>query len=151
MDTNSQIEDDKDYQIAELQLQLKEAREEIRLLRSVEDEKDQQIFAAPENFVPKYTKGPWHVFRVDDQCHSISSANGHAVTGQDLDFWFADDDENAMANAYLMAASPELYEALVSAKEQLKAYVETFLKTPFRDDQIDTAIAKAEGRNRRDF
>lgn len=148
MATNGKSEVDKDNQIAVLQLQLKKAREEIRLLRSVEDENNTPFFATSGNFVPKYTKGPWHVFRVDDLCHSISSANGYAVTGQDLDFWFADDDENSMANAYLMAASPELYEALVSAKEQLKGYVESFLKIPFEDEQIDHAIAKAEGRIR---
>lgn len=147
MDTNSQIEIDKDDRIAELEQQLTAARAEIKQLRSVGRKELQQI-SASENFIPKYTKGPWCLFQVDDECYSIRASNAFALTSQDLDFWFYDADENAMANAYLMAASPELYEALVSAKEQLAAYVETFLKTPFKDDQIETAIAKAEGRIR---
>jgi hypothetical protein len=98
-----------------------------------------------EGFSPKYTQGPWDLFQVDDQCMSISGAGGRSIVSQDLDFYFFPDDENAMANAYLITASPDLYEALVSANSQLKALSAKFLNTAFNDEKIEAAIAKAEG------
>ena len=54
---------------------------------------------------PKYTKGPWE--NVDDAY--IEAANGTVVVNE---MNTALPDEQITANAHLIAAAPELYEAL---------------------------------------
>jgi hypothetical protein len=110
--------------IIELERQIERARSELQQLHS-----NVSMAQSSEGFSPKYTQGPWDLFQVDDQCMSISGAGGR----------------NAMANAYLITASPDLYEALVSANSQLKALSAKFLNTAFNDEKIEAAIAKAEG------
>lgn len=126
--------------IIELERQIESARNELQQLRS-----NDSMALSSEGFRPKYTQGPWDLFQVDDQCMSISGAGGRRIVSQDLDFYFFPHDENAMANAYLITASPDLYEALIIANSQLKALSAKFLNTTFNDEKIEAAIAKAEG------
>lgn len=60
----------------------------------------------------QFTPGPWEVCPIDDGCgYGIDGANGEAVC-----FWAAGDEPNngiqKGSDAHLIAAAPELYEAL---------------------------------------
>lgn len=96
----------------------------------------------------KFTKGPW-------SCHSPVGSNG---------FWYVDNSpsittgsvatlytENAMANAHLIAAAPEMYEMLdrVTSNYQEAASVAEHegYETKYAQDKVfvDALLAKARG------
>jgi hypothetical protein len=85
----------------------------------------------------KHTPGPWHVNAGDYKYHIYYSR-------EQSDHYFVEvdgnDDDEAKANARLIAAAPELLAALKTARKCLKSchYV-----GPERET-IDAAIAKAE-------
>jgi hypothetical protein len=86
----------------------------------------------------EYTKGPWRWDRLDD----LRSSNDEAIVeGAN---YFGNDDSAAYANKSLIAAAPEMYEALKVTREALigefgqRIYLVNF-------GRIEESIAKAEG------
>lgn len=77
----------------------------------------------------KFTPGPWAIdpaTRPAEVCtiyglpESETDGQGFAYVRGALGYWEAEEEEN-MANAHLIAAAPELYEALVEAEKDLVA------------------------------
>ena len=105
----------------------------------------------------KHTKGPWRVC-VDDTGGQYSGWPSIAAS-EELDttvihragfhheFWdWHPGLPEALANAHLIAAAPDLLEALEDARAQLEAYEEeTGSGEYFNDTRINAAIAKAKG------
>jgi hypothetical protein len=86
----------------------------------------------------KHTPGPWQVYR-----RSIVTASDKSIVAEIV---VNGDQSETKSNAYLIAAAPNMLEALKQAKTAM-------LKTgprPNTDDEImhllDAAIAKAEGK-----
>lgn len=93
----------------------------------------------------KHTKGPWHCTKKHPR--QISDARGFKIAkclrltkGSN----FSMPEEEAQANAHLIAAAPELLEAL-------KAVLDSLFESGRRDfeaeQRAEDAIAKAEGRS----
>lgn len=103
----------------------------------------------------QHTKGPWEVMW-EDHANVIIGADQAVIA----DCFHADDrtqgpreQEQALANARLIASAPELLEALNHAHNSLRTFrnvpKEEQEWTSFDDDvmeAIERAIAKAEGR-----
>ena len=99
-----------------------------------------------------YTKGPWKVVENDDGDAAI--AMGSALDSPEhyscRDYWTSEaeyGEQGVMANAHLIAAAPDMYEALKRMVENNEGYVCGFdnpCKCP--RCQAMTAIAKADGR-----
>jgi hypothetical protein len=92
----------------------------------------------------KHTPGPWEVIRQDDGSLAIVNNNGDIITyAFDLS-----DDINALQNANLIAAAPELlaalYEALPFINDDDGAYKAGYAKKV--EQRILAAINKAEGK-----
>jgi len=94
----------------------------------------------------KHTEGPWKVDGITELCiydvdsrfiglASITSIKGSNDT-------YNEAYEEAKANARLMAAAPELLEALMLAKDMM---IVNDLSLPYTFEVIDEAIAKARG------
>ena len=92
----------------------------------------------------KHTPGPWNLqlgtagdWRVD---RSTSEWNicGRLSTVEHME-------RESFANAHLIAAAPDLLEALEDARAQLEAYEEELSGEHFNDTRINAAIAKAKG------
>lgn len=84
----------------------------------------------------KWTPGPW-VYVADD-CNGEFFGCGVAQHKDAPEFiWFDNciDVETDIATAHLIAAAPEMYEALKHAAKNI----------PHPDQMIDAAISKAEG------
>jgi len=102
-----------------------------------------------------FTPGPWDrvettVFRLDETetCNRFAAQiqGGYKERGQG---WSKDErtsDEELLANAHLIAAAPELYEALESAKEWLEQCrgAGVFVHPQVIPD-CEAALAKARG------
>lgn len=89
-----------------------------------------------------YTRGEWTVFRFSD------FHNWKVRTGEDN--WFIDCgiEENAEANANLIAAAPDMYEALKAIRDFLVEYRRTVndpSSWPILN-KMNEALAKAEGK-----
>lgn len=82
-----------------------------------------------------FTPGPWEVERSVMGCRSITR-------GEDLIASVEDAPRNA--NAYLIAAAPELYEALVKARDWCMKMPLSAIRME-AVECIDTALAKARG------
>lgn len=103
---------------------------------------------------PRHTPGPWEIHRefVDGQDVHIRAP----VVGNRGDYWwiagmcagmFLDETE---ANARLISAAPDLYEALKRARNQVVAFALDTLDAEQAKAQvayIDAAIARAEGKS----
>lgn len=95
----------------------------------------------------KYTAGPWHVVegRLPGSLEIFSNKTAVA------ELWRRADVQKEMANARLIAAAPELLEALVAAKLELWRLLDSNGIEPkaIRDwpemKQCESAIAKATG------
>lgn len=87
----------------------------------------------------KHTKGPW---RYEDGTKTIRSVPGNHWIAS-LDSWDGAIDNEA--NARLIAAAPEMLEALREAKQILERAKQYFPKYVLANS-IDPAITKAEGR-----
>lgn len=86
--------------------------------------------------LPKHTEGPWHVW--NEQFPRIGPTHNCTVAGV-----FACPVGDQQANAKLLAAAPEMLEALKSAMQCLDDFVGD--GPTYR--MVKEAIAKAEGRN----
>ena len=87
--------------------------------------------------VPKWTEGPW-LFEPHGETHALYSRRDDTKHGLRL-MNLADGDRNFIANANLIAAAPELYEALcdmVSDRDCLSKKTIEF---------AERALAKARG------
>jgi len=102
----------------------------------------------------KHTPGPWHVYNMGNY-FGIDAGNGNGYGPDDrtiVTFGDADDDlmgvrgdtyEEMKANANIIAAAPEMLEAL----DGLVKYWEWFIKDPSFKEYVDakSAINKARG------
>lgn len=93
----------------------------------------------------KHTPGPWHVGRYTPNATemTILTKNGSPVTPA----WgpqFYVNSEQAKANACLIAAAPDLLEALKEALDQLESWNQESEPT-FTMRRVAHAIAKATG------
>lgn len=90
----------------------------------------------------KHTPGPWEITRSFDPGYKNISAPKHTALAQVV--WCMEDEERSPmceANAHLIAAAPELLEALEAlVADESKEYIPTRLW-----DAARAAIAKAKG------
>jgi len=89
-----------------------------------------------------HTPGPWEIKRHFDSCYRYISAPEHIALAQVV--WCVEEEERSPvceANAHLIAAAPDLLEAL----ERVKA-TGVFLGA-IPQGMVDAAIAKAKGEN----
>ena len=73
---------------------------------------------------PKWTPGPWTVFDEDDRCPGIDSPELSIILYDDVDGGAGVQGrthEEALANARLIAAAPELLDGLLSALAECRA------------------------------
>lgn len=105
---------------------------------------------------PKYTKGPWIAAPYSSVVGApVVSRMGRSiasVTYFKLGEHFQNHDSESEANGHLIAAAPELLEALKEARENLWNYwVPNTPRGMQRREELlrkyDAAIAKAEGRS----
>lgn len=94
----------------------------------------------------KHTPGPWvidHETRPAEVCciYGTNHPNSFVYVRGALGYWSADRDEN-MANATLIAAAPELLEAL---RELLAEAEDGIATSPLARSKARAAIAKATG------
>jgi hypothetical protein len=96
----------------------------------------------------KHTPAPWAVLDYDDEISIVGNAGTRSVPVADVMFdeimTFAPMIEEAKANAHLMAAAPELLEALIAMRED--EIIRAVCKLPLWV-KMAKAIEKAEGRN----
>lgn len=97
----------------------------------------------------KFTPGPWIIdteTRPAEVCtvYHTSHENGYVYVRGELGYWEADGEEN-MANAHLIAAAPELYEALADLARDYKEPLDADT-TKYFVEQAEKALAKAEGK-----
>lgn len=96
----------------------------------------------------KYTPGPWH-FDWTTKVNGVIQGWAVGPADKPLDevdhidpvVWLDNDTENAEANARLIAAAPELLEALKVASDAIASGDQVQLHCA--EDQINDAIAKA--------
>lgn len=97
----------------------------------------------------KHTPGPWRIFETDhgSKIIGIGSEDGAGVADAGFGLWGGDSDE-ARANARLVAAAPELLEALKYLVMHCKG-LDRFEGNPINEAirAGREAIAKAEGRS----
>lgn len=98
--------------------------------------------------MPKFTPGPWSIDPEGLEMPRSASIDAPTHGELALVVWKMDDDERSPeneANAYLIAAAPELYEALHWIVEKP---TEKYARLMFGDAQYDMAVAalkKARG------
>lgn len=92
---------------------------------------------------PQFTPGPWeingsdHGFVIATEGHSLAAVWPESLRGRKFD---------AKANAFLIAAAPELYEALKWALENIQGMIdEDDIPSFVIRDQARAALAKARG------
>jgi hypothetical protein len=90
----------------------------------------------------RYTKGPWHVQKnADVYTHIVRDPTGHRIIAQ----LGQDTTEEIRANTRLIAAAPEMLEALKYLSAWIKHTVPTWTDEVERGlDMADAAIRKAE-------
>jgi hypothetical protein len=92
---------------------------------------------------PKFTPGPWELG--DEAPLTIYAKDGYAVTGiADADESEGGRPEEDVANAHLIAAAPEMYEALDVAADIIHA-AELHKTNPKAYAAIVEALKKARG------
>jgi len=97
---------------------------------------------------PKFTSGPWHAHfddRADEWTARLPRVKGAA--GQVFMCEIAGPDDSREANAHLIAAAPELYEACRIALEYWHSdHPNDTVAGEEARAKIEAALAKAEGR-----
>lgn len=88
----------------------------------------------------KHTPGPWHYFETADGRCRVKPLNGKYIVAECSAM--EPQCEEQRANARLMAAAPDLLEALKAAR---RFVVSSHEPVGSELDDIDAAIAKAEG------
>lgn len=101
-----------------------------------------------------FTKGPWHFDGYPEgQVYEVSSGGNDDRIVCLCEFELEGDDRTwprmgeSQANARLISAAPELYEALVEAREQMEIWASSDLDPDLAAaiEQTDAALAKARG------
>lgn len=95
----------------------------------------------------KWTPGPWEDRYQSSHRMRVVADNGHATICH-MGLWTVDYDEQ-LANMRLIAAAPDMYEALKLAGEELRLIHMKDRQTTYHPGlsvQIDLALARAEGR-----
>lgn len=85
----------------------------------------------------KHTPGPWFVMDYDDNVHQVAISDETATRYLAV---IDNSDETDQANARLIAAAPELLEALANTRASLQEY---FGDEDWDCSEIDAAITKA--------
>lgn len=101
--------------------------------------------------VPLWTEGPWRqhkrgALNVESMTgRGVATCGGYSDGRQDADKLY----EESVANAHLIAAAPDLYEALRLTRGLLRDYIVAAGPIEAEDDEVlliaDTAMAKARG------
>lgn len=99
----------------------------------------------------EHTPGPWHVTEEIDRFHggeTIRPGDGRTASPVAVicDFNRYDRDDERRANAQLIAAAPEVLEALKFSVSVHKSHGLYDLSERMAVQKAETAIAKAEGR-----
>jgi hypothetical protein len=109
----------------------------------------------------KFTPGPWEYVASTEahgpyvigtwggdicDCYTMSNLRDAAVVNGGTSKPIHFQGETADANARLIAAAPDLYEALVALREQVERMFGFPTKPTEIDERVSAAIAKAEGR-----
>jgi hypothetical protein len=97
----------------------------------------------------KHTPAPWKVFKTIDglKIMGIGQAEtAEGITDYQFNLWGGVEDDYYEANAHLIAAAPELLEALVRARDFVDRHSEEWYKSG-QDllKTLDLTIAKAKG------
>jgi hypothetical protein len=101
--------------------------------------------------VSAHTPGPWKSSGQTGTGNFDSRNQGALAIGVHSEEWIVADvwDEfgegEGHANARLIAAAPDLLEALIDAREQLRAYEQAISGEDYNSPAINAAIAKATG------
>ncbi len=99
----------------------------------------------------EHTKGPWHAASYSSKVGSpVVSASGRPIAQIvyfQLGEGFENHDRESAANGALIAAAPDLLEALKATRKQLHAMGVGVDVRHAITDMADMAIAKAEGRS----
>jgi hypothetical protein len=85
----------------------------------------------------KHTPGPWFVS--DEYTGIVVDSDGLRVAAAYKDKPYE------IHDAHLIAAAPELLDALIKARSLLEESMQCYENQAFRDAQIDGAIRKAKG------
>jgi len=97
----------------------------------------------------KHTPGPWHYRRGDEWSHSVVTHHGTLPDGSQNCWTVADINKmrepEHEANARLIAAAPELLEALQACEARLTHLAQNSVNVVAELKQARAAIAKAEG------
>ena len=104
----------------------------------------------------KHTPGPWIVddwqYSVPGREHVPTIVNGRDAVAEACPLWHEvgeDREPERKANAALIAAAPDLVEALESVRSNMQAISETNRKWTVNDQRVyeivETAIVKAQG------
>lgn len=94
----------------------------------------------------QHTQGPWHWVESEDYGYEVNDERDDIIIASNM----------TKANAHLIAAAPELLEALILAEAQIESfYTATMTNAKSRDDNkaikkialdnVRAAIAKAKG------
>ena len=95
----------------------------------------------------KFTKGPWEVKNTHIYCDvGPVTAGHHSMIDVQLNRYIGEDKDNEVANANLIAAAPELYEALVTASAIYQIIIDMG-RTEYKEllDQANSVLSKARG------
>ncbi len=104
---------------------------------------------------PKWTPGPWETIKHSWECTGIYSGDqftrfAYRVAVAKIDDDVTEDNQDEFeitmdANARLIAAAPELFEALVEAIAELNACCEEIDEESYNNPKFNAIIAKAKG------
>lgn len=98
--------------------------------------------------IAKHTPGPWRVFTAkppnDHKIIGIGELTGEGIADCGFGVWRGGSAE-ALANARLIAAAPELLAALKAARRYVETCADPFNKDDHVLKQVDAAIARATG------
>lgn len=95
-----------------------------------------------------HSPAPWRLDQITNQAYVVSSVRGEVV----VEFRYTGDQVPTAANAWLTVAAPDMLAALQRQRDNIKRWLETGVPASPEEsksisDQIDAAIAKAEGRS----
>ena len=99
----------------------------------------------------KFTKGPWEARLAMSHSHQVRGDNGYASICTMSAWLWSDPREESIANAHLIAAAPELYDACTPLAQILERAVEegaanlTLIITREMAERILLALSKARG------
>ena len=94
----------------------------------------------------EYTKGEWKIKRFDTICSASIFASGECVADIISDVEDGPTLDESLANANLIAAAPDMYEALKATEYTMSVDPSELMEHPITASMVREAIAKAEGK-----